>query len=138
LSLLPRYDQVVKNALFCNLIGKRILRERMNRKTISCPVETTLTVIGGRWKVLVLHELFSGIKRFSELHRALVGVSHRTLAQQLRELAANGLVRRKVYREVPPKVEYSLTPLGESLKPILDAMHEWGEEYPRGKGSRRR
>lgn len=109
----------------------------MNRKAVTCPVETTLTVIGGRWKVLVLHELFGGVKRFNELHRALVGVSHRTLAQQLRELAANGLVRRKVYRQVPPKVEYSLTPLGESIKPVLDAMHEWGAAYPRRKRSRR-
>jgi DNA-binding HxlR family transcriptional regulator len=109
----------------------------MNRKAVSCPVETTLALIGGRWKVLVLHELFGGIRRFSELHRALVGVSHRTLAQQLRELEAKGLVRRKVYRQVPPKVEYSLTPLGESLKPVLDAMHEWGEAYPRRKAIRR-
>lgn len=108
----------------------------MNRKAVTCPVETTLTVIGGRWKVLVLHELFGGVKRFNALHRTLVGVSHRTLAQQLRELAEAGLVRRKVYLQVPPKVEYSLTPLGESLKPVLDAMHQWGLTYPRKKGSR--
>lgn len=108
----------------------------MNRKAVTCPVETTLTLIGGRWKVLILHELFGGIKRFSELHRALVGVSYRTLAQQLRELETNGLVRRKVYRQGPPKVEYSLTLLGESLKPVLDAMHEWSEAYPRRKQAR--
>lgn len=109
----------------------------MSKKAVSCPVETTLTAIGGRWKVLVLHELFDGIKRFNELHRALVGVSHRTLAQQLRELEANGLIRRKVYRQVPPKVEYSLTPLGKSLKPVLDAMHEWGEAFLHRKGRKR-
>lgn len=101
----------------------------MSRKAVGCPVETTLAVIHGRWKVLVIHHLLDGIKRFGELHRALAGVSHRTLAQQLRELEAARLVRRKVYRQVPPKVEYSLTPLGESLKPVLLAMHEWGETY---------
>ncbi len=103
----------------------------MNRKTVSCPVETTLAVIHGRWKVLIIHHLLEGTKRFGELHRALDGVSHRTLAQQLRELEAARLIRRKVYRQVPPKVEYSLTPLGESLKPVLLAMHEWGESYAR-------
>ena len=101
----------------------------MNRKAVGCPVETTLAVINGRWKVMVIHYLLDGVKRFGELHRALTGVSHRTLAQQLRELEAARLIRRKVYRQVPPKVEYSLTPLGESLKPVLLAMHEWGEEY---------
>ncbi len=101
----------------------------MNRKSVSCPVETTLAVIHGRWKVLVIHHLLEGVKRFGELHRALAGISHRTLTQQLRELEAHHLIRRKVYREVPPKVEYSLTPLGESLQPVLLAMHEWGEAY---------
>jgi DNA-binding HxlR family transcriptional regulator len=96
----------------------------------------TLAVIHGRWKVLVIHFLQGGIMRFGELHRALAGISHRTLAKQLRELEAAGLVRRKVYAEIPPKVEYSLTPLGESLNPILLAMHEWGEAY--GKSTRKR
>lgn len=109
----------------------------MNRKTVSCPVETTLAVIHGRWKVLIIHYLIDGTKRFGELHRALSGISHRTLSQQLREMEADGLIRRKVYPQVPPKVEYSLTPLGESLKPVLDAMHEWGAAYPQRKGSRR-
>lgn len=109
----------------------------MSRKAVACPVETTLTVIGGRWKVMILHFLFDGVMRFGELHRGLVGVSHRTLAQQLRELEAKGIVRRKMYPQVPPKVEYSLTPLGESLKPILDAMHEWGEAYSRRKARKR-
>jgi DNA-binding HxlR family transcriptional regulator len=103
----------------------------MNRKAVSCPVETTLDVIHGRWKVLIIHHLLEGVKRFGELHRALSGISHRTLAQQLREMEAHRLVRRKVYRQVPPKVEYSLTLLGESLKPVLLAMHEWGEAYAR-------
>lgn len=103
----------------------------MARKSVGCPVETTLAVIHGRWKVLVIHHLLDGVKRFGELHRALAGISHRTLTQQLRELEAHRLIRRKVYPEVPPRVEYSLTPLGESLHPVLIAMHEWGESYAR-------
>jgi DNA-binding HxlR family transcriptional regulator len=103
----------------------------MNRKSVSCPVETTLAVIHGRWKVLVIHHLLDGVKRFGALHRALPGISHRTLTKQLRELEAARLIRRKVYREVPPKVEYSLTPLGASLQPVLLAMHAWGETYAR-------
>jgi DNA-binding HxlR family transcriptional regulator len=101
----------------------------MSKKSVSCPVETTLAVINGRWKVLVIHRLLEGTKRFGELHRALPGISHRTLTKQLREMEADRLLRRKVYREVPPRVEYSLTPLGESLKSILLAMDEWGKTY---------
>lgn len=109
----------------------------MNRKSVHCPVETTLAVIHGRWKVLVIHHLLEGVKRFGELHRVLAGISHRTLTQQLRELEAHRLIRRKVYREVPPKVEYSLTPLGESLQTVLIAMHEWGEIYAQKVAKRR-
>lgn len=101
----------------------------MTKKSVSCPVETTLAVINGRWKVLVIHHLLEGVKRFGELHRALPGISHRTLTKQLREMESDRLLRRKVYREVPPKVEYSLTPLGESLKSVLLAMDEWGRAY---------
>ncbi len=110
----------------------------MNRKAVTCPVEATLSVIGGRWKVMILHFLFDGVMRFGELHRALVGVSHRTLTQQLRELELHRVIRRKVYRQVPPKVEYSLTPLGETLKPVLDAMHQWGEKYSHGHTGKKR
>ena len=101
----------------------------MKTKSVTCPVETTLAVLHGRWKVLVIHHLLDGIKRFGELHRVLPGISHRTLAKQLREMEAHRLIRRKVYREVPPKVEYSLTPLGESLEPVLLAMDQWGRTY---------
>lgn len=101
----------------------------MSKKSVSCPVETTLAVMSGRWKVLVIHRLLDGVMRFGELHRALPGISHRTLTKQLREMEADRLIRRKVYREVPPKVEYSLTPLGMSLKPVLMAMDAWGESY---------
>src|SRR6478735_5943123 len=101
----------------------------MAKKVLGCPGETASEVIGGRWKVLILQELFEGTRRFSELHRALKGVSHRTLTQQLRELEAHGIVRRKVHRQVPPKVEYSLTPVGETLRPVIVVMHDWAEKY---------
>src|SRR5262245_15894158 len=101
----------------------------MARKSVSCQVETTLAVIGGRWKVLVLQELLPGVKRFNELRRALGGITHKMLTQQLRELEAHGILRRKVYAQIPPKVEYSLTPLGRTLKPVLMAMHSWAEQY---------
>ena len=108
----------------------------MAEKSISCHVETTLGVIGGRWKVLILQPLFDGVRRFNELHRALAGITHKTLTQQLRELEADGIIQRKVYAQIPPKVEYSLTPLGKTLKPVLTAMHQWaerhGQAFPRG------
>ena len=96
---------------------------------LTCSVEITLKVIGGRWKVLILRELFGGIKRFGELHRALDGITQKMLTQQLREMEQDGIINRQVYLQVPPKVEYSLTLLGETLKPILEAMHEWGIKY---------
>jgi DNA-binding HxlR family transcriptional regulator len=98
----------------------------INTHRASCAVETTLEVIGGRWKVLILRELFSGVKRFGQLHRALQGITQKMLTQQLREMEEDGIIHREVYLQVPPKVEYSLTPLGESLEPILISMHEWG------------
>ena len=101
----------------------------VENKRPTCPVERTLEVIGGRWKVLILRELFVGVKRFGQLHRALHGITQKMLTQQLRELEADGILHREVYLQVPPKVEYSLTPLGESLKPILEAMHEWGVKH---------
>jgi DNA-binding HxlR family transcriptional regulator len=95
----------------------------------SCPVERTLEVIGGRWKVLILRELFQGVKRFGQLHRALHGITQKMLTQQLREMEEDGIIHREVYLQVPPKVEYSLTSLGESLKPIIESMHEWGVRH---------
>ena len=100
-----------------------------SHERLTCSVETTLEVIGGRWKVLILRELFQGVKRFGQLHRALHGITQKMLTQQLREMEEDGLIHREVYLQVPPKVEYSLTPLGESLKPIIDAMHEWGTKF---------
>lgn len=104
----------------------------MNEKTKelpACPVETTLTLIGDKWKVLILRDLISGTKRFGELKKSIGTVSQKVLTAQLRDMEANGLVHREVYAEVPPRVEYSLTELGQSLKPILDAMWNWGEDY---------
>lgn len=101
----------------------------MSKKQVFCPVEVTLEVIAGRWKVMAIHQLLEGPKRFNQLQRELKGVTHRTLTKQLREMEESGLVIRKDYGEIPPKVEYSLSPLGKSLKPILMAMHEWGEKH---------
>jgi DNA-binding HxlR family transcriptional regulator len=101
----------------------------MKGKEQKCPAETTLDIIGGRWKVLILWQLFQGEQRFSELFRALPGVTQKMLTQQLRELEKDGVVHRQVYAQVPPKVEYSLTPLGESLRPVVDAMCEWGLKH---------
>lgn len=95
----------------------------------ACPVETTLTMISDKWKVLILRDLLTGTKRFGELKKSLTGVSQKVLTSLLREMEENGLVERKAYPEVPPRVEYSLTPLGRSLKPIMDAMRVWGEQY---------
>jgi DNA-binding HxlR family transcriptional regulator len=110
---------------------------RMGKKAVGCPVEITLKVIGGRWKVLVLHHLLTGTMRFSALHGQLDGISHRTLTKQLRELEGDGVLRRYVYREVPPKVEYSLTALGKSLEPVLLSMAAWGETFSNDVGSTR-
>ena len=95
----------------------------------ACPVETTLTLIGDKWKVLILRDLLTGTKRFGELKKSIGNVSQKVLTAQLRAMEGNGLLTRTVYAEVPPRVEYTLTDLGESLKPILDAMWNWGEEY---------
>ena len=95
----------------------------------ACPVETTLTLIGDKWKVLILRDLMEGTKRFGELKRSLGNISQKVLTAQLRSMEESGLVERTVYAEVPPRVEYSLTGLGKSLQPILDAMKNWGESY---------
>ena len=102
----------------------------MEAKTLpACPVETTLTLIGDKWKVLILRDLLPGSKRFGELKRSVGNVSQKVLTAQLRQMEACGLLTRTVYPEVPPHVEYTLTELGHSLKPVLDALQSWGEEY---------
>lgn len=92
----------------------------------NCAVDITVSVVGGRWKVLILQCLFKGTQRFSELSRAIDGITQKMLTQQLRELEADGIVSRQVFATVPTRVEYSLTALGQSLWPVLQAMHEWG------------
>ncbi|MBK4731852.1 helix-turn-helix transcriptional regulator [Oxynema sp. CENA135] len=109
-------------------------KAKQTEDRLSCAVESTIEAIGGRWKVLILRELFEGVKRFGQLHRALRGITQKMLTQQLREMESDGLIHREVYLQVPPKVEYSLTPLGESLKPVLDAMDAWGKHYLAQKG----
>lgn len=95
----------------------------------ACPVETTLTLISDKWKVLILRDLLPGTKRFGELKKSIGHVSQKVLTAQLRQMEQSGLLTHTVYPEVPPRVEYSLTELGYSLKPILDAMSIWGENY---------
>lgn len=92
-------------------------------------METTLTLISDKWKVLILRDLLPGTKRFGELKKSVGNVSQKVLTAQLRQMEDSGLLTRTVYPEVPPRVEYTLTELGYSLKPILDAMWNWGEEY---------
>jgi DNA-binding HxlR family transcriptional regulator len=103
-------------------------------KEVDCPAEITLAIIAGRWKLLILRQLLAGITRSGELRRSLKGISQKVLTQHLRELEKAGVVRRTVYAEVPPKVEYCLTPSGKTLKPVLDALHAWGLEHTRTHG----
>ena len=95
----------------------------------ACPVETTLALIGDKWKVLILRDLMPGTKRFGELKKSIGTVTQKVLTAQLRQMEASGLLTRTVYAEVPPRVEYTLTDLGRSLRPVLDAMEAWGKAY---------
>lgn len=105
------------------------MRNREYNCRYGCSVEATLDVIGGRWKGVILFHLLDGTKRFNQLQRLLQGCTQRMLTLQLRELERDGVVQRKVYAEVPPRVEYSLTEFGRSLEPILVLMREWGDRY---------
>ena len=99
------------------------------KSTFTCPVEATISLIGGKYKAVILWHLLHGTMRYSELHRKMPHATDKMLAQQLRELEKDGLITRTVYPVVPPKTEYSLTDLGRTLIPILDAMCEWGEQF---------
>lgn len=101
----------------------------MKKKLPDCPVETTLMLISDRWKVLIIRDLMEGTKRFGELKKSIGSISQKVLTSNLRSMEESGLVSRKVYPEVPPRVEYTLTDTGYSLKPVLDAMVAWGTEY---------
>ena len=102
--------------------------------TTHCPVEATITLIGGKYKSLILWKLVDGTLRFSQLRREVPGATPKMLTQQLRELESDGLIKRKVYPEVPPKVEYSLTDFGKSIRPVLEAMYGWGTGYLHKRG----
>jgi DNA-binding HxlR family transcriptional regulator len=101
----------------------------MELKLPACPVETTLLLIGNKWKVLILRDLLDGTRRFGELKKTIGGISQKVLTSNLREMEACGLLKRKVYAEVPPRVEYTLTETGYSLKSVLDSMKSWGQMY---------
>ena len=105
------------------------MREPVYRSQYGCAVEATADIIGGKWKAVILYYLSKGPKRFNELRRLLPEVTQRMLTLQLRELEQDGIVHREIYKEVPPKVEYSLTEFGASLGPIIVQMLDWGEHY---------
>ncbi|WP_160036226.1 winged helix-turn-helix transcriptional regulator [Paenibacillus sp. An7] len=106
------------------------IKDRINLKEINCEKELTLAVIGGKWKLIILWHLgLEGTKRFSELKKMIPHITQKMLTHQLRELEQDLLVHRKVYAEVPPRVEYSLTDHGQSLMPVLQAMYNWGKQY---------
>ncbi len=104
-------------------------KKLLEKNLPACPVETTLMLISDRWKVLIIRDLLEGTKRFGELKKSVGNISQKVLTANLRAMEASGLLTRKVYPEVPPRVEYTLTETGFSLKPILDAMFAWGNEY---------
>ena len=123
-----------KNAQKCCVVSILILLDQSMRRATydcgaGCPMSATVDVIGGCWKPTLLYHLFSGTKRFNELRRLLPQVTQRMLTLQLRELEADGIVARKVYAQVPPKVEYSLTPFGRTLEPVVKQMQAWGKTY---------
>lgn len=99
----------------------------------ACPVATTVQLIGSKWKLLILRNLLARPWRFNELRKSLEGISQKVLTDSLRSMEEDGLVTRTVYPEVPPRVEYSLSPLGESMRPIIQAMEQWGAQYKAAK-----
>lgn len=101
----------------------------MQKELPACPVEITLQLISSKWTVLIIRDLATGTKRFAELKKSLGTITQKVLTHNLKEMEKNGLIIRKVYPEVPPRVEYSLTDLGHSLQPILDSMFDWGNNY---------
>jgi DNA-binding HxlR family transcriptional regulator len=133
-STLPRRAQVRTLSKGTNTEGsnaKKVAHRRGDDHRSNCAVEAALSVIGGRWKGVVLYWLLSGTHRFGELRRRVPQCSERMLTVQLRELEEDGLIKRTVYAEVPPRVEYTITAFGESLKPVLQGLREWGERYKR-------
>lgn len=129
-----KYAEFYYIVLKIKLLGDKALRNRRNKydvnpSTEGCPVKTTLAVIGGKWKGIILYHLIDGPRRFSEFRHLYPEITQFMLTLQLRELERDGIVHREVYKQVPPKVEYSLTEFGETLKPIILSMINWGETY---------
>jgi DNA-binding HxlR family transcriptional regulator len=110
----------------------------MRTEEYRSPAEVTISVVGGKWKILILCRLQHGIARFGELRKVIPGITQTMLTQQLRELEEDGVLQRKIFAEIPPRVEYSLTKFGASLVPVLDAMSAWGEQYQKKIACRRR
>lgn len=111
---------------FVTIRGNKVIS---NKNNLSCPVATTINLIGNKWKLLIVRDLLNGTRRFGELRKSLDGISQRVLTENLRALENDGLIRREVFAEVPPRVEYSLNELGQSLLPVIGAMAEWGKAY---------
>lgn len=105
------------------------MRKQKHKSYAACPVEATLDLIGGKWKGIVLFHLTKGTKRFNELKRLIPEITQRMLTLQLRQLEKNGIIKRKIFKEIPPKVEYSLSDLGQTLIPILQMLEQWGSKY---------
>jgi DNA-binding HxlR family transcriptional regulator len=129
-----------KYAVFCYILTKRELLENQQEKAMTkplygCAIEQLTGAIGGKYKAVILYHLMQGTKRFNELGRLIPDASQRMLTQHLRELEDDGLVHREVYREVPPRVEYSLTELGHSLAPLLEQMQEWAKQHMTKEGA---
>lgn len=108
---------------------KSTTRDRHPDYPFGCPVEAALEIVGGKWKGVILFHLRDDVRRFNELRRLIPGVSQRMLTKQLRELEADQIIHREIYRQIPPKVEYSLTNFGRTLTPTLVSLQEWGVEY---------
>lgn len=127
---MQQFEQQVRSFLLGTYMKVSVKNSECTDANFNCPVEATLSVIGGKWKVVILFHLsHSGTHRFAELRRKIPGVSERMLTQQLRELEHDGVVHREIYPEVPPKVEYSLTAYGETLRPICELMCGWGKKH---------
>jgi DNA-binding HxlR family transcriptional regulator len=113
------------------------MQQEISATRDKCGVETTIAVVGGKWKPMILYALLSGPRRFGELTRLIPEITQRILTLQLRELEEDGVIAREVYTQVPAKVEYSLTPLGRTIEPILSFMQQWGEHYASTRATRK-
>ena len=121
------YNVSVTRKIKCNIKEGVIMLTK--EELPACPVATTVQLIGSKWKLLIIRNLRARPWRFNELRKDLEGISQKVLTDSLREMEADGIITRTVYPEVPPRVEYALSPLGETLGPILDAMAQWGNDY---------